>query len=153
MKEKLNNPYPDNNCFLCGSDNNSGLKLEFYCDKTTKEISTEYLPAQQFAGLGNILHGGIQTGILDEIMGWATFVHTGEMAVTSKININFLKPAYICNKKLKAICRVVSHEGKQVNLVATLSDWEGNICTEASGTFHIIAADRFDKLVNGNHAV
>jgi len=34
-----------------------------------KEASTEYLPAKHFTGQGNILHGAIQMGLLDEIMG------------------------------------------------------------------------------------
>jgi uncharacterized protein (TIGR00369 family) len=152
MKEKLDNPYPDDNCFFCGSENDSGLKLKFHFDKATKEISTEYLPAQHFAGQGNILHGGIQMGILDEIMGWTTYVHTGEMAVTSNINVNFLSPAYIGNKKLKATCRLSSIEGKKVEMIATLSDGDGKVCTEATGTFHIISADRFEKLIHGNSA-
>ena len=148
MTKKLKNPYPDNNCFFCGSENNFGLKLQFHYNKTTKEVSTEYLPAQHFAGQGSILHGGIQMGILDEIMGWATYVHTGEMAVTSNINVNFLSPAHICDKKLKATCKVTSVEGKKVDMIATLLDGEGNVCTEAAGTFYIVSAERFDKLIH-----
>jgi uncharacterized protein (TIGR00369 family) len=149
MKEKLNNPYPDNHCFFCGSENDSGLKLKFHFDKKAKEVSTEYVPPHHFAGQGNILHGGIQMGILDEIMGWTTYVHTGEMAVTSNINVSFLSPAYIRGRKLKATCRVSSSEGKIVEMVATLADDEGKICTRATGSFHIISADRFDKLILG----
>ena len=90
-------------------------------------------------------------GILDEIMGWAAYVHTGEMAVTSNINVNFLSPAYISNKKLQATCRVASIEGTKVNMVATLSDGKGNVFTEATGSFHVISADRFDKLIHGKN--
>ena len=48
MKEEIQNPYPNNNCFFCGSENKKGLNLKFYWDKEKKETSTEYLPAQYF---------------------------------------------------------------------------------------------------------
>ena len=76
MKVEIANPYPDNNCFFCGSDNSEGLKLKFYWDETKQEVYTEYLPAQYFIGQGKILHGGIQMGLLDEIMGWTCYVFT-----------------------------------------------------------------------------
>ena len=69
MKKEIQNPFPDNNCFYCGSDNNLGLKLEFFWDEDKQETYTEYLPSQYFTGQGNILHGAIQMGLLDEIMG------------------------------------------------------------------------------------
>ena len=85
MKEKILNPYPDNDCFFCGSENEAGLKLKFHFDSVKTEVYTEYSPAQHFVGQGNILHGGIQMGLLDEIMGWTSYVITQQMAVTADL--------------------------------------------------------------------
>ena len=152
MKEEIQNPFPDNNCFFCGSENNEGLKLKFYWDKEREETYTEYLPAQRLVGQGNILHGGIQMGLLDEIMGWTNYAYSQEMAVTSGLNIKFLQPTYICGEKITVICRVTSKEGPKVNMQAILSNSDGDICTTATGTFHILPVNKYRDLIQGRIA-
>lgn len=147
MRKKIQNPYPDNNCFFCGSDNSAGLKLEFYWDDESKEITAEYFPAQHFAGQGDILHGGIQMGLLDEIMGWNSFICTEKMAVTSNLNINFIKPLYL-GTKINITCKVVSREGSKVHMNAALTNIEGEICTTAAGIFSILSQDKYNNLIN-----
>lgn len=147
MKKEIENPYSDNNCFFCGSENKKGLHLTCYWDKEKKEVSTEYLPAQHFVGQGDILHGGIQMGLLDELMGWTSYMLTKEMAVTTAIDIKFLRPTYICGKKISVTCRVISMEGPRVNMVATLSDNEGEKCTTATGTYHILSQNKYNDLI------
>ena len=149
MKEKIENPFPDNNCFFCGSENDEGLQLTFYWDKAKQETSAEYLPAQHLVGQGNILHGGIQMGLLDEIMGWASYTFTQKMAVTSGLSIKFLQLVYICGEKIDVTCRVISREGAKVNMQATLLNNDGDVCTTATGTFHILPRDKYRVLIQG----
>ncbi len=146
MKEKIPNPFSDNNCFFCGCNNSEGLQLTFYWDKIEKKAYAEYLPAKHFAGQGNILHGGIQMGLLDEIMGWTSYAFTQQMAVTSNLNIDFLRPVYICGETLSITCHVTSQIGAKVNMEATLSH-NGDICTTATGTFHILSASKYKNLI------
>jgi acyl-coenzyme A thioesterase PaaI-like protein len=150
MREEIQNPFFDNNCFFCGSENKAGLKLKFYWDKEKKEVSTEYLPAQYFAGLGNILHGAIQMGIIDEIMGWTSYIVTKEFGVTSSIDIKFLKPAYINAGSVLVTCKVVSKEGTKVNMLATLWNSDNVVCTTAIGAYHILNSDRYNDIIQGN---
>ena len=147
MKEEIRNPFPDNNCFFCGSENTEGLKLRFYWDKEAKETYTEYIPVQHFAGQGNILHGGIQMGLLDEIMGWTSYAVTKEMAVTSDINFKFLQPTYICDEKIIVTCRVTSKEGPKVKMHASLANNKGDVCTTATGTYHVLSPQKYKALI------
>ncbi|MCD4744188.1 MAG: PaaI family thioesterase [Desulfobacteraceae bacterium] len=149
MKNEIKNPFSDNNCFFCGSENKLGLKLKFFWNEDKKEIYTEYLPVRQFTGQGNILHGAIQMGLLDEIMGWNSYVFTQEMAVTSDINIKFLHPTYICGEKIKITCQVMSKKGPKLNMQATLSNIDGIKCTIATGTYHILPADKYNNIIQG----
>lgn len=114
-------------------------------------MSTEYIPARHFVGLGNILHGGIQMGILDELMGWTSYVVSRQMAVTTNLQFQFIKPVYITGKKIVATCRVTSEEGPQINMQATLSDSEGTVCTTAKGTFHLLRPEKFRTVVDGEN--
>jgi len=147
VKEEIQNPYLDNNCFFCGSKNNEGLKLKFYWDKEKEEAYTEYLPAQHFVGQGDILHGAIQMGLLDEIMGWTSYIFTQEMAVTSNLSIDFLHPTYINGKKLNVTCRVTSMEGSKIHMQAILTNSEGNVCSKATGTYHLLHSDKYQDLI------
>ncbi|MDA3917037.1 MAG: PaaI family thioesterase [Deltaproteobacteria bacterium] len=147
MKKEIKNPFPDGNCFFCGSNNKFGLKLKFYWDEEKKEASTEYLAAKHFTGQGNILHGAIQMGLLDEIMGWTSYVFTEKMAVTSGINVKFLKPAYIDGEKISITCKVTSKEGLKIKMHAKLFNIKGAACTEAEGSYHILSSEKYRDII------
>jgi uncharacterized protein (TIGR00369 family) len=148
MKKEIPNPYPEAECFFCGEKNPIGLQLKFYLDEETGEVTTEYVPARLFMGLGNILHGGIQSGLFDEIMGWTTHTLTGQMGVTSELNIHFLKPAYL-GKKLMISCRIISQKNSKVQLEATIETAERVVCTRATGTYYLLPQNKFEQLVYG----
>ena len=150
MKKEMKNPFPHGNCFFCGSNNKFGLKLKFYWDKEKQEAYTEYLPARHFVGQGNILHGAIQMGLLDEIMGWASYAFTEKMAVTSDINVKFLKPVYINGEKISITCQVTSKEGPKINMHAKLFNIKGEICTTALGSYHILSSKKYNALIQGD---
>jgi uncharacterized protein (TIGR00369 family) len=148
MKKEIPNPYPEQECFFCGEKNPIGLQLKFYLEEETGEVTTEYAPSRIFMGLGNILHGGIQSGLFDEIMGWTTHTLTGQMGVTTEISIHFLKPAYI-GKKFTISCRITSQKNSKVRLEAAIETAEGGVCTRATGTYYLLPQDKFEQLVYG----
>ncbi len=148
MKKEIPNPYPEQECFFCGEKNPVGLKLRFYLNKETGEVTTEYSASRLFMGLGNILHGGIQSGLFDEIMGWTAHTLTGQMGVTSELNIQFLKPAYL-GTKLMVSCHIISRQDLKVHLGATIETADGTVCTQATGTYYLLPQDKFDQLIYG----
>lgn len=149
MKKEIPNPYPEQQCFFCGERNPLGLKLKFYLNEETGEVTAEYVPSRLFVGLGNVLHGGIQSGLFDEIMGWTTHTLTEQMGVTAELTIQFLKPAYV-DKKLIVSCRIVSQEGPKVHLEASIATAEGTVCTRATGIYYLLPQDKFHALVYGH---
>ena len=46
-------------------------------------------------GWSNIVHGGVVTTILDEIMSWAAICLLQRIAVTQRIEVEFLKPVQV----------------------------------------------------------
>lgn len=147
MIKKIDNPYRENNCFFCGKNNWQGLKLDFYWNDELKEAFTEYLPERRFIGLGDILHGGIQMGLLDELMGWTSFAVSGQMAVTADFTVKFLSPVYIQEKNIRLTCRVVSQEGFRMAMEATLTNFQNCVCTTASGSFRLLPEHKFKSLI------
>lgn len=149
MKKEIVNPYPGGKCFFCGCGNAQGLNLQFYHDDALGETSTEYVPEERFVGQGNILHGAIQMGLLDEIMGWACFAHTSEMAVTSKMDFRFLQPLYISGDAVRVTCHVIERVDRKVHMRAELVNGENTVCTKATGTYHIVTSEKYAALVQG----
>lgn len=94
--KKLRNPYNDtdnHNCFACSPTNAHGLCMEFYADGD--EVVCEWQPKKQFEGWNNVLHGGVQGVMMDEIASWVLNAIIGTMGVTSNINMRLRKSVYM----------------------------------------------------------
>ena len=79
-------------CIICGSDNASGLKLNF---KSCKNgcIEAVFSLDERYEGYKGMLHGGIVAAILDGAMTNCMFAH-GFKAVTAEMNVRFLGPVH-----------------------------------------------------------
>lgn len=144
----LPNPYQEGGCFFCGPRNPSGLKLTFQETGTDpNELVCRWTPPSLYKGFGRVLHGGIQSGLFDEIMGWTTMHITKKLGVTSTLRVEFLKPLFV-EQAIEVRCRIESQEGKRINLVAEIRDHKGEVCTRARGTYVLMNRDRFAQLVH-----
>ncbi len=85
----------DGYCFVCGKRNPIGLKLDFFFDGKT--IKTEFVPAKEHQGYFNIVHGGIISTLLDEVM-VKLAIALGMPAVTARMDIRLKKPLSIGEK-------------------------------------------------------
>lgn len=150
MTCEMPNPFPDSACFFCGADSPGGLHLRFFRDDATGEVFADFVPEPRFAGQGTILHGGIQAGILDEIMGWTGHAATGALAVTVKLETEYLAPVYIDGSAIRIACALARDEGKTMTLEARITDARGTLCTRATGRFHKVSPERYDALVRRN---
>lgn len=149
MKKEIANPFPFKACFLCGRENPHGLHLRFHLDDESGEVFTEYVPEERFAGQGDILHGALQMGLLDEAMGWASFAHTGIMGVTTGIDVRFLRPVYISAGAVRVGCRVLERDGRDVRLEGELVGADGTVCTTATGVYRLLSPERHAALIRG----
>lgn len=139
----LANPYRNGECFFCGPANPVGLKLSFYrTDTEPEELVCKWFPSHLYKSFGKILHGGIQSGLFDEIMGWTTLHLTRQMGVTSSISVEFIKPLYV-EQDIEVRCRIASSEGSRINLVSEIRNSRDEICSRATGTYVLMDPERF----------
>jgi uncharacterized protein (TIGR00369 family) len=82
----------DRSCFVCGSNNPHGLQLTFRRDG--EKVCSDFTPAKQFQGYKNILHGGIISAVLDEVIIQAATAD-GLSPVTAELRVRFKKPVLI----------------------------------------------------------
>jgi len=143
----LPNAYPNGNCFFCGPANPVGPRLSFsLLEDDPPAIVCRWTPPKAYSGLGGILHGGIQAGLFDEMMGWTTHQLVGP-GVTTGMEIEYLGPLYV-EKELTAICRVAGLNPPKVLLAAHLQDQDGTVRARAKGTYRLVKPEVF-KAITG----
>ena len=79
----------NNMCFVCGKENEWGLKLEF--ELVENKLMTDVVFDKKFQGFKDIIHGGIVGTVLDEMM-VNLAMRLGYNAVTAEIKIRLKKP-------------------------------------------------------------
>jgi uncharacterized protein (TIGR00369 family) len=79
-------------CFGCGHDNPIGLRLRLHTDGT--KVQTEFTPRPDYAGFKGVIHGGISSVLLDEVMAWACAVATGRFAYCAELSVRFVRPLH-----------------------------------------------------------
>lgn len=145
--EPLQNPYSGEGCFFCGAENPIGLRLKFCFDPgPPAELVCRWRARAAYRGLGKVLHGGIQSGLFDEIMGWTAHRLLGKAAVTTSLQISFTKPVTV-EQDIEVRCRLAGQEGPVVHLAAELRDARGRVCASATGAYHQMSDERFRDLM------
>jgi uncharacterized protein (TIGR00369 family) len=77
-------------CFCCGASNPLGFQFELA--SAGDEVETRFAFKPEYCGFPNVVHGGLITAALDELMAWAVGVAAGQFAYAAELNVRFLKP-------------------------------------------------------------
>ena len=117
------------NCFGCSPNNENGLRMVFFEDEN--EVVAEWTPDGRFQGYGNVLHGGIQATLMDELASWYIYVKMDTAGVTSGMEIKFLKPVFTNSGPVKVCAGFRDRQKNIINISTRLEDNTGKICSEA----------------------
>ncbi|MCK4888924.1 MAG: PaaI family thioesterase [Candidatus Aminicenantes bacterium] len=128
----------DNRCFACGKSNPIGLKLDF---EKRGEYTVSLLNFDKnFAGWENMVHGGILSTVLDEVM-VKSANNNGFTCVTAELNVRYKKPCHtgmeyeLKGKVVDIRKNIIITEGKILNM-------DGKIIASGSGKLFIINPNR-----------
>ncbi|MDH4223794.1 MAG: PaaI family thioesterase [candidate division Zixibacteria bacterium] len=132
------------NCFVCGDKNDCGLKVDFFYDQ--KVAKAEYVPDQRFQGYKGILHGGIISSLLDEVMIKAVIARNF-LVVTAEIEVKFIKPARI-GEKLFLEGKVVEEKGKIFVAEGEVRNAKKEIVATGKGKFFRVTEETSEILKN-----
>lgn len=127
MKAIPNYPY----CFVCGDKNKRGLNVRFYA--SGGKAKAEFTPTKEFQGYKNILHGGIISTLLDEVMIQA-IIAQGILTFTTQIEVKFKNPARI-GEKLLLEGVVVEDRGKIIMTKGEAAKADGTVLAVSTGKF------------------
>lgn len=111
--------------------------MEFYAHDSSV-FSLVKVP-EHLCGWDNLVHGGVLSTILDEIMSWAAIYLLKRVTLTKSMTIDFLKPVFI-GHKLKAEGNILKIKNKhEVVMEGILSNDSGTICVRSTANLAIFS--------------
>lgn len=122
----------NNLCFACGKENPIGLKLDIRVLDNGELVMAEYVPPVHFQGWANVVHGGILSTLLDEIITYVAMAKLQSPAVTAQLDIRFRKPAPV-GSRLIITGKPVGGKGRLIEALAQVHLTDGTLIAEATG--------------------
>jgi uncharacterized protein (TIGR00369 family) len=110
--------------------------MEFY--KEGEEVVCRWDPNEYFQGFHDILHGGIQATMMDEIASWVVFVMLDTAGVTYRLNTRFRKPVIISKGLITVRATLVRQQKRIAEIEARLYDGEDMLCSESQASYFIM---------------
>ncbi len=118
-------------CFACGPLNPIGLKLSFQ-EENNKYIAT-FTAGPEHQGYDGIVHGGIISTLLDEIMARHIYAK-GINAVTAKLEIKYRQPTPV-GQPLTVTGWITSNKrGRIYETAGTIALPDGTVTAEGKAT-------------------
>lgn len=114
--------------------------MEFF--KEGDEILCQWNPHEHFQGFHDILHGGIQSTMMDEIASWVVFVFLDTAGVTYQLNTRFRKPVNISRGTITLRAKLVKQEKRVAEIEARLYDGEDTLCSESQLHYFVMPREK-----------
>lgn len=131
----------DHNCFGCGKLNMHGLHLELYPDADGEGVITHFTPPQHAEGYTGMVHGGIISTLLDEVMAWSLY-HLGVWAVTGELTTRYRRPVAV-GEPLVARGWMVQDRGRVIDVVGEIRrESDGELLAEGTARFVRVPASQ-----------
>lgn len=122
-------------CFICGTENNSGLQADFY-EIEGKRVACVFTAKSIHEGHPGILHGGVICSILDETAGRSMSVYDNTLsAYTIELTTNYMIPIPT-NVELAAAAWVEEIREKVYIARAEIYLTDGSTAASARGVYY-----------------
>ena len=130
----LQDIYPDSS-FVSGNNTDS---MQMKPEIKNRKVYANYSFAKRFEGGPGLVHGGILSAALDDMMGYSTVIHN-IFSVTANLSVNFLKPTPV-EKEFELYAWVKEVDNKKVYTEAIIQ-LGGEIHVESHGMFIDLGLD------------
>jgi acyl-coenzyme A thioesterase PaaI-like protein len=135
--KKIVNPYvkvEGYNCFACSPHNENGLQMTFVEDG--EYLLSDWIPKGFLAGYNNILHGGIQATLMDEIASWFIQVKMKTAGVTSNMSLRLKRTVHTNQGPLKLRAWLKEVRRNLVDVNVELINPDGKVGAEGVITYY-----------------
>jgi len=109
-------------------------------------LYSKLIVPDHLCGWSNLVHGGVLSTILDEVMGWSAIYFSKKMILTRSMNIEYKRPLYI-GKEITARGSVLEMPSdRDAFMKGELLDEEGNVCVVSKGDFGLFTPEAIIKM-------
>jgi uncharacterized protein (TIGR00369 family) len=145
MARKILNPYlssgrRDYHCFGCSPNNDKGLQLKFELDGD--EVVAVWNPQKWAEGFRNVLHGGIQAALLDELCSWVVQSLGKTVGVTTSMEISYRKAVLISEGAIVLRAKMTEQTTRMAFVEGRLLGNDGTVCATAKCKFFLFPVDK-----------
>ncbi len=116
-------------CFGCAPHNHNGLQMSFAEDG--EYVVSEWEPKDYFQGYYNVLHGGIQATLMDEIASWLVQIKLKTAGVTSTMNVRYKKPVSTDRGIIRLRAKLTGQHRNLAEIHVELFGPENELCAES----------------------
>jgi len=107
--------------------------MQLYTDE--KSVMSQITLPEHFSGWGRVVHGGILSTLLDEIMGWTGLYLLRQVTLTKSMSIDFIKAAYV-GETLEVVGKVMGTKGKRnAEIEGLITRNNTEVCARSRGDF------------------
>ncbi len=142
---KIQNPYAKSGraeyqCFGCSPNNPIGLQLEFW--NQDEGVVAKWMPRKLLEGFADVLHGGIQATLMDEIAAWAVQTQCKTVGVTTSMEISYRRPVLISAGEI-TLRATIRESGTRMAIVETqILGNDGKLCASAVIKYMLFNAEK-----------
>ncbi len=127
--------YTDHNCFACSSRNQIGLKLEIV--QNDENCFSDFILSNDYTGFPNIIHGGIQATVIDEVGFWAMYNKYKTIGFTTRMTLDYLNKLE-ANTKLRAIATKIERNNTLVNVEVKILNKDNAVGTIGNLNYKLV---------------
>jgi acyl-coenzyme A thioesterase PaaI-like protein len=135
--------FAPHNCFACGRLNRDGLQLDLHAK--AGRCWTDLAIPERFEGWAGIVHGGVVTAILDEVMAWS-LIDEDSLGFTARLNVEFKRPMAV-GTAIHAEGWITDRRKRRFETAASVTDAvSGAVLAEATAVYLAAPPDQQAEL-------
>ncbi|MDZ7699777.1 MAG: PaaI family thioesterase [Deltaproteobacteria bacterium] len=135
------------NCFACGTNNPIGLNLEFY--RVGDAVCADFTPGRNHEGWENMIHGGIVSTLLDEVMSWTVITLKKTFLVTRKMDFKYINPVFV-DTHLTITGRILEEAAPpKITARGEIRNSENRLLVRGKGEFVMMAPEKLSGVPEG----
>jgi len=144
MKKLVNKQPNSRYCFICGLENDMGLKAKFFETEDDELVCIFNAPELHQSYPGR-MHGGVSAAILDETIGRAIQIGDPDIfGVTAELNVSYKKPVPY-DVELKCVGRITKQNRLLFEGTGEIYTPDGEIAATAWGKYVKMGVDKISE--------
>jgi len=138
-------PNMDHNmCFGCGPANEHGLKMKFFGGDNM--IYADIAVPGYLLGWNGVVHGGILSTILDEVMSWGAIFLLSKFILTKSMTVNYHKPVVV-GDMLRVESEIKERlSDREAIMTGRIFNSKGELSVSSTGVMALMDMDFVKKL-------